>query len=143
MIKTKHIFMAALLVFVMLFSIACSDDSENNNNDSNLGANNNNNSNTLSDTKPTIITIKGTQYSTDLTKLDLYDNGLKNSDIELLKYMTNLIELDLSDNPIRHLSILARLKNLESLNLEGTQISAEHITGLREVMPNTEIYDDY
>ena len=45
--------------------------------------------------KPKTIEIKGIEYSTDLTELDLEFMELTDLDIEPLKYMTNLTDLSL------------------------------------------------
>jgi len=54
------------------------------------------------------ITIKGTQYSTSLTTLNLSSTYLSNEDIVPLRNMTNLTTLTLSGNAISDLSPLIR-----------------------------------
>ena len=74
--------------------------------------------------KPTVdyITIKGEQYSTELTELLLMKYGLTDADIEPLKHMTNLTDLSLFYNQISDISPLAGLTNLTSLDLRSNQI---------------------
>ena len=62
------------------------------------------------------ITIQGTEYSTDLTELDLGELDLTDADIEPLHYMVNLRELTLpAASGISDLSPLAGLTQLEQL----------------------------
>jgi internalin A len=67
------------------------------------------------------ITIRGVEYSTDLTELDLRSrwglDGLTNNEIEPLKYMVNLTRLVLSENQISDISPLSGLTNLLVLDL--------------------------
>ena len=65
------------------------------------------------------ITIRGVEYSTDLTELDLSGMGLNDADIEPLHYMVNLTGLNLAGNDLTDLSPLAPLTNLKSLRLGG------------------------
>jgi len=77
------------------------------------------------------ITIKGKQYSTSLSTLDLQEMGLRNEDIVPLQYMKNLIELNLCDNQISNLTPLSGLVNLTELVLRRNQISdAKPLSGL-------------
>jgi Leucine-rich repeat (LRR) protein len=69
------------------------------------------------------ITIKGVEYSTSLTGLNLLSWENTNADIEPLKYMVNLTELRLSANQISDISVLAGVINLQILNLNENQIS--------------------
>jgi len=69
------------------------------------------------------ITIKGKQYSTSLTSLDLTQMNLQNEDIVPLQYMKNLTELNLFSNHISDLSPLSGLKNLTKLSLSANEIS--------------------
>ena len=62
------------------------------------------------------ITIQGTEYSTDLTELNLGELYLTDTDIEPLHYMVNLRELTLpADSEISDLAPLAGLIQLEQL----------------------------
>ena len=62
------------------------------------------------------ITIAGQEYSTDLTELDLSNQGLTNTEIQDLHYMVNLTKLNLENNPdLTDLSPLEELPNLTSL----------------------------
>jgi len=72
---------------------------------------------------PATITIKGVEYSTDLTELALDSAELTDADIEPLKYMVNLTELSLWSNQISDISALAGLKNLTVLSLGDNRIS--------------------
>jgi len=63
------------------------------------------------------ITIRGVQYSTSLTELDLSEKNLVNNDIKDLYKMTNLTKLDLSWNQISDISALRNLTNLKELDL--------------------------
>lgn len=67
------------------------------------------------------ITIQGTEYSTDLTELDLSYQKLTNADIQDLHYMVNLSKLVISNNPdITDLSPLSELPKLTFLNVMNT-----------------------
>jgi len=66
---------------------------------------------------PDYITIRGRQFSTELTELNLMRWHLEDYEIKPLKYMINLTSLDLNHNPISDLSPLAGLKNLTELRL--------------------------
>ena len=68
------------------------------------------------------ITIQGTEYSTDLTELDLGSLYLTDADIEPLEYMVNLRSLDLRQNQLTDLTPLAGLTQLESLELRGNDL---------------------
>jgi len=72
---------------------------------------------------PDYITIRGVQYSTSLTELNLWNMNLNDADIEPLRYMVHLRELDLTSNQISDISPLAGLSNLEGLILQRNQIS--------------------
>ena len=69
------------------------------------------------------ITIKGVQYSTALTVLDLSNMNLYNEDIADLKYMTNLEYLLLPNNQINDITILSSLTKLDTLILDGNGIN--------------------
>jgi len=69
------------------------------------------------------ITIKGKQYSTSLTQLDLTQMGLQNEDIVPLQYMKNLTELVLARNQISDLTPLSGLAKLTNLGLQGNSIN--------------------
>ena len=69
------------------------------------------------------ITIKGKQYSTSLTELDLLEMDLDDEDIKSLRHMKNLTELSLYGNQIRDLTPLAGLTNLTELTLAYNHIS--------------------
>jgi Leucine-rich repeat (LRR) protein len=92
------------------------------------------------------ITVKGEQYSTSLTELDLIGLNLTDADIEPLRYMTNLTFLDLWGNQISDVSSLKGLTNLTYLELGNNQISdisplkgLTNLTGL--VLGNNQISD--
>lgn len=65
------------------------------------------------------VTIGTEEYSTALTKLDLSEQGLTDSDIQNLREMTHLVELDLRGNDLTDLSPLSGLTDLEQLRLSG------------------------
>jgi internalin A len=69
------------------------------------------------------VKIKGADYSTSLTSLDLNNQNLTNADIIPLRFMTNLKTLNINHNPITDLSPLKELENLTSLNLRYNPIS--------------------
>lgn len=69
------------------------------------------------------ITIRGVQYSTSLTYLNLRENDLRNEDIVQLRYMRNLISLNLNDNRISDLTPISELSNLTELFLSDNLIS--------------------
>ena len=71
----------------------------------------------------TIIKIKGKEYRTDLTYLDLTGQKLTNADIAPLEFMINLTGLDLKDNQITDISVLKGLVNLEFVDLGNNQIN--------------------
>jgi internalin A len=73
---------------------------------------------------PDFITIKGAQYSTSLTKLNLSSLGITNADIEPLSRMSKLKMLDLSYNhPLSNLEPLSELKYLQKLYSSENRIS--------------------
>ena len=77
---------------------------------------------------PDYITIRGEQFSIELTELDLNGMGLTDEEIAPLRYMTNLHTLHLgetqfSNNQISNISSLAGLTNLERLVLRNNLIS--------------------
>ncbi len=72
---------------------------------------------------PDFITIKGVEYSTDLTSLTLNNLGLTNEDIADLKYMLNLTELHIYQNNISDLSCIQGLTKLRTLSLFKNNIS--------------------
>ena len=72
---------------------------------------------------PTHITIKGVQYSTSLTELNLGSLSLTNADIEPLRHMTNLTTLNLRVNNITDLSPLSGLTKLTWLNVFNNNVS--------------------
>jgi hypothetical protein len=82
---------------------------------------------------PTAITIKGIEYRTTLTELDLSGAGLVDADIADLKYMDNLTRLSLGSGvaglspqykfKISDVSPLRHLKDLEYLDLSNNLIS--------------------
>jgi hypothetical protein len=81
------------------------------------------------------ITIKGEQYSTSLTGLDLSRLDLTDADIEPLRYMTNLTRLELANNQISNVSPLKGLTNLTYLGLGNNQISdISPLKGLTNLM---------
>ena len=80
---------------------------------------------------PDYITIRGRQFSTELTELNLMRWDLNDYDIEPLRYMINLTSLDLNHNPISDLSPLAGLTNLRSLKLlDNTSTDLTPLAGL-------------
>jgi len=87
-----------------------------------------------------LITIRGTQYSTGLTALDLTGTGLTDEDMQLLKFMTNLEVLYLNDNRIRTLLPLAELVNLRTLGIWENFIA--DITPLAELVNLETLYLD-
>ena len=72
---------------------------------------------------PIYIEIKGVQYSTNLTFLDLSSKSLTNADIVPLKYMVNLQTLYLWNNQISDLTPLSGLTNLRALSLWKNQVN--------------------
>jgi Leucine-rich repeat (LRR) protein len=82
---------------------------------------------------PHCITIRGEQFRTDLTELNLDNvpvdghfiigNALRNEDIVPLRYMTNLTTLSLRGSHISDLTPLSGLTNLTYLNLNSNQVS--------------------
>lgn len=72
---------------------------------------------------PQFITIKGEEYSTDLTTLTLNSKGLVDDDIKDLKYMVNLTELHIYQNNITDITPLKGLTNLKVLSLFSNKIS--------------------
>jgi Leucine-rich repeat (LRR) protein len=84
--------------------------------------------------KPDFITIRGTQYATDLVRLSLINEYLTCEDIEPLRHMTNLRELNLMSNQIVDISPLSNLANLRNLVLLNNQISdLSPLSGLTEL----------
>jgi Leucine-rich repeat (LRR) protein len=80
------------------------------------------------------ITIKGTEYSTNLKSLDLEHMQLTGTDIEPLAYMTDLTWLNLENNQISDISALTKLTKLSYLSLSGNQISdISALEGLTEL----------
>ena len=83
------------------------------------------------ETLPAYITIRGEQFSTELTSLELgvpftehnHISDLTNEEIMPLRYMTNLTSLHISGSPISDLTPLASLTNLTQLILFSNQIS--------------------
>jgi len=69
------------------------------------------------------IIIRGIQYGTALTELDLSYQQLTDEDIANLKHMTNLEILNLHHNRITDLTKLSELTSLTVLTLSGNQIS--------------------
>jgi len=84
------------------------------------------------------ITIKGNQFVTRLTELDLSSMGLQDEDIVALQHMTHLRRLNLSDNQISDLTPLANLENLETLWLSVNSIS--DLTPLSSLTNLTSLY---
>jgi len=73
--------------------------------------------------RPDYITIRGVEYSTSLTELELNNMNLSNDDIEPLRHMIDLESLFLNHNHISDISPLVGLANLDALDLSYTQIS--------------------
>ena len=69
------------------------------------------------------VTIKGKQYSTNLTELNLRKLNLTDEDIKSLSEFTNLTNLDLSYNEISDISTLSKLTSLTKLDLSENKIS--------------------
>jgi len=85
----------------------------------------------LSGEMPAYITIRGEQFSTALTTLDLTHWALTSEEIEPLRYMVNLEELVIANSiqvyggrtiPSLDITPLAGLTNLTSLHLSGNNI---------------------
>ena len=74
-------------------------------------------------TRVTTITIRGQQYSTDLTELTINGAGLTSEDIVPLRYMTNLRSLNLENNQISDITPLAGLTGLTRLSMGENLIS--------------------
>ena len=72
---------------------------------------------------PQYATIRGEQFSTSLTSLNLSLSGLQNEDIVPLRYMTYLTTLELWGSQISDLTPLSNLTYLTLLFLDGSQIS--------------------
>jgi len=78
---------------------------------------------------PEYITIRGEQFCTSLTELELRDlvvswrDDWKNEDIIPLRYMTNLTTLVLWNISISDITPLAELTNLTELTMSGNEIS--------------------
>jgi len=89
-------------------------------------------------TNPEHIIIKGEQYSTDLTSLNLNSRDLQNEDIIPLSFMTNLKRLVLENNQISDLAPLSELTELKYLYLGGNQIS--DLTPLSSLANLNELY---
>lgn len=84
------------------------------------------------------ITIQGTEYGTDLQKLELENMGLTDGDILDLKYMINLTYLNLDGNNLTDLSPVSGLTELEQINVMNnpdlTDLSPlAGLTNLRDV----------
>lgn len=79
----------------------------------------------ITETEPVeeFITIKGRQYSTNLTSLSLNGKELTNKDIKSLNKMTNLKYLNLNKNQISDISALSELKNLTELSLNSNEVN--------------------
>ena len=115
----KRYLMMVILIFSMLALVACNGNGDTSN---------------MSETQqqesrdaPDYITIRGEQFSTILTELDLSGMGLTDEDIAPLRYMTNLHTLNLGEtqfgrNQISNISSLAGLTNLERLILRDNLI---------------------
>lgn len=86
---------------------------------------------------PDIIYIKGTPYSTTMTKLSLHSLKITNEDLEPLRYMTNLEKLNIGDNAIDDISVLSELTNLDMLRMHQNNVSnlsaLSGLTNLREL----------
>ena len=73
------------------------------------------------------ITIRGVNYPTSLTSLNLSGMNLTDAEIAPLNRMTNLTTLNLNNNLLTNLTPLSGLTNLQSLSLAGNNFSA--VTG--------------
>ena len=72
---------------------------------------------------PSEVRIGMTMYPTDLTELDLSNQGLVDSDIQDLKYFKNLEILNLNKNNLTDLSVLKSVTTLKSLSFEENHVS--------------------
>ncbi|MCL1904189.1 MAG: hypothetical protein FWF94_07215 [Oscillospiraceae bacterium] len=90
-----------------------------------------------SEKTPSNVYIKGTQYSTDMTKLILYSLEVTNEDLEPLRHMTKLQKLNIAENYISNISVLSELKDLDMIRMNGNNISnisaLYELTNLREI----------
>lgn len=83
---------------------------------------------------PDFITIKGVEYSTDLTSLTLSSSGLENEDIVDLKYMIYLTDLQIFENNISDLECLRGLTRLTNLAVFNNEVSdLEPLSGLENM----------
>lgn len=73
--------------------------------------------------RPAYITIKGVEFSTDITSLTLNAKELTDEDIADLRYMINLRELQIYENNITDLSPLTGLTELTSLSVFKNNVS--------------------
>jgi len=126
----KHIKLAMLLLITLVMAIvliACDSESPDPNN-------------TAAQAEldsPDYITIRGIQFGTELTELNLMRWHLEDYDIKPLRYMINLTSLDLNHNPIGDLSPLAGLTNLTELRLLDN--TSEDLTPLAELTNLTKL----
>ncbi|GGG07774.1 stalk domain-containing protein [Paenibacillus abyssi] len=67
-----------------------------------------------------IKSLKGLQYATNITQLDLSKNEIE--DIGPLKTLSKLTELNLSDNQIKDLNPLKKMTNLNELDLTSNLV---------------------
>ena len=85
------------------------------------------------------VTIKGEQYSTSLTELNLINLNLTDEEIALLSEFKNLERLTLyNGDTVTDISALSNLKNLTRLDLRSTSITdispLSDLTNLKELL---------
>ena len=86
--------------------------------------------------KRNVIDLSGIEYCTNLQKLHLYDNQLR--DISLLSNLTKLQELVLTDGGIKNIRSLSNLTELQRLRIGSNFIS--DINPLRRLINLQELY---
>ena len=89
------------------------------------------------------ITIKGVQYRTNLTSLNLNNSELTDDDITALAEMMNLRYLNLNGNQIGDVTSLQEVTSLELLNLSNNPLNLSQINVLQEALPGCEIFHNY
>lgn len=82
---------------------------------------------------PEKITIKGVEYSTDLTSLDLSNQALTTKDLEPLKYMINLNNLNLYNTFLTDVSPLSPLVGLTSLTIDTSVTDISPLSGMSKL----------
>lgn len=89
--------------------------------------------------------INGLEYATECEELNISESS-ELDDISKLGYLTNLKKLTLNDTYVSNVSVLKDLPNLEYINLDNSQVSAEDRLSLirstkAEIQEGTEISD--